>query len=181
MKGSPADKAGIKQGDVILQYNGKTVEDTGHLRNMVSQTPIGTTVKVRVLRQKKEIETEVAIAELPKKVSDGQSRSGEEPTEQGEENSALTGLVVREMTPDIARRLGIDPDEKGVVAVKVEADSRLYEAGIRPGDIILQINQKNIASIEDYKQAVARIKAKDRVLLLIRRKSEDLFVTVKPE
>jgi serine protease Do len=181
MKGSPAEKAGIKQGDVILQYNGKTVEDTGHLRNMVSQTPIGTTVKVRVLRSKKEIETDVAIAELPKKLSEGPTRGGEDSMDQGEENGALTGLIVRELTEDLARRLGIDPQEKGVVAVKVDADSRLYEAGIRPGDIILQINQKNIAAIEDYKQAVARIKAKDRVLLLIRRKSEDLFVTVRPE
>jgi serine protease Do len=181
MKGSPAEKAGIKQGDVILQYNGKTVEDTGHLRNMVSQTPIGTNVKVRVLRQKKEIETDVAIAELPKKLSEGPSRGGEDSSEQGEESGALTGLVVREMTEDIARRLGIDPQEKGVVAVKVDADSRLYEAGVRPGDIILQINQKNIVTIEDYKQAAARLKAKDRVLLLIRRKSEDLFVTVRPE
>ncbi len=180
MKGSPAEKAGIKQGDVILQFNGKTVEDTGHLRNMVSQTPIGTSVKVRVLRQKKDIESEVVIAELPKKLGEGQSRSEESP-EQGEENGALTGLLVRELTPEIARRLGIDPQEKGVVAVKVDADSRLYEAGIRPGDILLQINQKSISSMEDYKQAVSRIKAKDRVLLLIRRKSEDLFVTVRPE
>ena len=78
MKGSPAEKAGIKQGDVILQFNGKTVEDTGHLRNMVSQTPIGTSVKVRVLRQKKEIETEVEIAELPKKIAEAQSRGSEE-------------------------------------------------------------------------------------------------------
>ena len=121
MKGSPAEKAGIKQGDVILQYNGKTVEDTGHLRNMVSQTPIGTTVKVRVLRQKKEIDTEVLIAELPKKIGDGQSRVGEEAPEQGEENGALTGLVVRELTPEIAKRLGLDPQEKGVVAVKVDS------------------------------------------------------------
>ena len=59
--------------------------------------------------------------------------------------------------------MGIDEQEKGVVAVKVDPDSRLYEAGIRPGDIILQINQKNIATLEDYKQAVAKIKAKDRV------------------
>ena len=180
MKGSPAEKAGIKQGDVILQFNGKTVEDTGHLRNMVSQTPIGTTVKVRVLRDKKEIEAEVVIAELPKKIGDGPSRP-DDSSEEGEESGALTGLVVRELTPDIARRLGVDPQEKGVVAVKVDADSRLYEAGIRPGDIFLQINQKNISTMEDYKQAVARLKAKDRVLLLIRRKSEDLFVTVRPE
>lgn len=181
MKGSPAEKAGIKQGDVILEYNGRTVQDTGHLRNMVSQTPIESKVKVRILRQKKEIDTEVVIAELPKKIADASPRGGDEGTGHEEENGALTGLVVRELTPDLARRLGVDEQEKGVVAVKIDPDSRVFEAGIRPGDVILQINQKTVATLQDYKQAVSKIKAKDRVLLLIRRKSEDLFVTIRPE
>jgi serine protease Do len=180
MKGSPAEKAGIKQGDVILQYNGKVVEDTGHLRNMVSQTPIGTTVKVRLLRQKKEIEAEVVIAELPKKMAEASSRNEEESGSE-EESTALTGLVVRELTPDVAKHLGINQSEKGVVVIKIDPESRIYEAGIRPGDIILQVNQKNIATLDDYKKAASKIKAKDRVLLLIRRKGEDLFVTVRPE
>ncbi|HUI68597.1 MAG TPA: DegQ family serine endoprotease [Nitrospirota bacterium] len=181
IKGSPADKAAIKQGDVILQYNGKVVEDTGHLRNMVSQTPIGTKVQVKLLRQKKEVEVDVIIAELPKKMAEASSRNTEEPEENPEESSALTGLVVRELTPDLAARLGIDENEKGVVIVKVDTDSKLFEAGIRPGDIILQINQKNIGTIEDYKKAASKIRSKERVLLLIRRKGEDLFVSVKPE
>jgi serine protease Do len=181
MKGSPAEKAGIKQGDVILQYNGKTVEDTGHLRNMVSQTPLGTNVKVRLHRQKKEIDTEVVIAELPKKLAEASPRGQGEVPDNDEESTALTGLAVRELTPDIARRLGIDEQEKGVVIVKVDPNSKAFEAGIRPGDIILQINQKNIPSLEEYKKAVSQIKAKERALLLIRRKGEDLFVTVRPE
>ena len=180
IKGGPAEKAGIKQGDVILQYNGKVVEDTGHLRNMVSQTPINTTVKVKLLRQKKEVDADVVIAELPKKMVDASSRNGEEPGTE-EESTALAGLVVRELTPEIARRLGIDEAEKGVVVIKVDTESRVYEAGIRPGDIVLQINQKNIETLDDYKKLASTIKAKDRALLLIRRKGEDLFVTVKPE
>jgi serine protease Do len=89
--------------------------------------------------------------------------------------------VVRELTPEIARRLGIDETEKGVVVIKVDTESRVYEAGIRPGDIILQINQKNVQTLDDYKKSASKIGAKDRALLLIRRKGEDLFVTVKPE
>jgi len=181
MKGSPADKAGIKQGDVILQYNDKTVEDTGHLRNMVSQTPIGTKVHIQLLRQKKEVGVEVVIAEMPKKMAEAPSQNTEEPEENREESSALTGLVVRELTPDLAAHLGIDENEKGVVVVKVDPDSKLFEAGIRPGDIVLQINQKNIGTIQDYKKAASKIRSKERVLLLIRRKGEDLFVSVRPE
>ncbi|OGW38619.1 MAG: hypothetical protein A2X58_10170, partial [Nitrospirae bacterium GWC2_56_14] len=138
MKGSPADKAGIRQGDVILQYNGKDVEDTGHLRNMVSQTPIASKVKVRLLRQKKEIEVEVLVSELPRKLADASPSSDEEPGNHAE-SSALAGLVVRELTPEIAGHFGLDESEKGVVIVKTDPDSRAYEAGIRPGDIILQI------------------------------------------
>ncbi len=181
MKGSPAEKAGIKQGDVILQYNGKDVEDTGHLRNMVSQTPIGTTVKVKILRQKKELDVEVTIAELTKKMAE--ASSGEEGSAEAneEESSALTGLVVHELTPELASRFGYEENEKGVVVMKVDASSRIYEAGVRPGDIILQINQKNVPTLEEYKKAASRIKAKERILLLIRRKGQDLFVTVKPE
>jgi len=181
MKDSPAGKAGIKQGDVILQYNGKLVEDTGHLRNMVSQTPIDTTVKVKLLRNKKEIVVEVVVAELPKKLAEASSRENESEENNEEESSALAGLVVRELTPDLARRFGFEESEKGVVVVKIESGSKLFEAGIRPGDIILQINQKNIASLEDYKKVAPKIKAKERLLLLLRRKGQDLFVTVRPE
>ncbi len=179
MKGSPADKAGIRQGDVILQFNGKEVEDTGHLRNMVSQTPLASKVKIRLLRQKKDLEVEVVVSELPKKLADA-SPSPDEESGNREEGSALAGLVVRELTPELAGQFGLDENEKGVVIVKTDPDSKAYEAGIRPGDIILQLNQKNIPTLEVYKKAAGAIRSKDRILLLVRRKGEDLFVTLKP-
>ncbi len=178
MKGSPAEKAGIKQGDVLLSFNGKEVEDTGHLRNMVSQSPVGTKVKVKVLRQKKEVDLEVTIAELPKKLGEGPiEETGGGP----EESNALSGITVRQLAPELAKRFGIGDGESGVVVVKIEQGSRAFEAGLRPGDIVLQINQKDIATIEDYKNAASRVKSKDRTLLLIRRKGADLFLTIKPE
>ncbi len=180
MKKSPADKAGIKQGDVILQFNGRIVEDTGHLRNMVSQTPIGTTMKIKLQRAKKEIELDVVIGELPKKLGEP-SREEEGEGNNEEESNALSGLVARELTPDLARRFGFEEEEKGVVIVKVDSGGKLYEAGIRPGDIILQINQHAISKLEDYRKIAMKIKAKDRILLLIRRKGQDLFVTVRPD
>jgi len=180
MKGSPAEKAGLKQGDVVLSYNGRIVEDTGHLRNMVSQTPIGSKVTVKLFRQKKEIDMDVEIAELPKKLAERSSQNSEEQGNE-EESSALAGLMVRELTPEVAGRFGIDENEKGVVVVRVDQESKMFEAGVRPGDIIIQLNQKNIPTIDDYKKIAGRIKAKDRVLLLVRRKGEDLFVTIRPE
>jgi len=182
MKKSPAEAAGVKQGDVILKFNGKDVDDTGHLRNMVSQTPIGTKVKIKLLRQKKEVEVEAEIAELPKKIAERSSGGDEgEDQDNGGESSALTGITARELTPELASRFGIDENEKGVVAVKVDRTSRAFEAGVRQGDIILQVNQKDVATLEEYKKAATRVKKKDRVLLLIRRKGEDLFITLKAE
>jgi serine protease Do len=181
MKGSPAEKSGIRQGDVILQYDDKMVEDTGHLRNMVSQTPIGSTVKIKLLRQKKEIVVEVKIAELTKKLAESsieEKSSGEMPEE---ESSILSGLVARELTPELAKHYGYDESEKGIIVVKVDTSSRIYEAGIRPGDIILQLNQKNVPTLEEFNKIASRIKTNERILLLLRRKGQDLFVTVKPE
>lgn len=181
MKGSPADKAGIRQGDVILRYNDRDVEDTGHLRNMVSQTPIGTTVKIKLLRQKKEIEVEVTVIELTKKTAEASAENDESGEPAEVESNALSGLAVRQLTPELARHFGYEADEKGVVVVKVDPASRIYEAGIRPGDVILQVNQKNTETLADYKKAASRLKAKERLLLLVRRKGQDLFVTIKPD
>ncbi len=178
MKDSPAERAGIRQGDVLLSYNGKVVEDTGHLRNMVSQTAVGAKVKVRLLRKKKEKEVEVVIAELPKKP--GEAAGGEEQEGEGE-GGALTGVTVRELTPDLARRFGLGEAEGGVVVVRIDPGSPAHGAGIRPGDLVLQVNQKDVATIEDYRSAVAALSEKDRALLLIRRKGEELFLTVRPE
>ena len=179
LKGSPAEKAGIKQGDVVRAFNGKDVEDTGHLRNMVSQTPVGRSVKVKLLRQKKELELEVTIAELPKKL--GEAAAESPGGDDGEESSALSGVTVRELTPDLAKRFGLSEGDAGIAVIRVDPASRAYEAGIRPGDVILQVNQKDVATVEEYKKAIGSIKAKDRALLLVRRKGEDLFVTIRPE
>jgi serine protease Do len=179
MKVSPAEKAGIKQGDVLLQFNGKDVEDTGQLRNMVSQTPIGSKVKMKLFRNKKEMDVEVTIAEQPKKL--GEAATELEPGDNQEESNALSGVTVREITPELARRFSIKEGDAGVIVVKIDPGSKAFEAGIRPGDMVTQINQKDIATIEDYNKAVLKLKAKERILLLIRRKGEDLFLTIRPE
>jgi serine protease Do len=138
-------------------------------------------VKVAILRQKKELEMEVVIAELPKKMAEASGGEGDSGDAREEESALLSGMTVRELTPELARGFGLEEGEKGVVVIKVETGSRLYEAGIRPGDLILQINQKNVSTLEDYKKIASKIKAKERILLLMRRKGQDLFVSVKPE
>jgi len=144
----------------------------------VSQSPIGTKVKVKVFRAKKELEIEVTIAELPKKL--GETATEDESGENEEESNALSGVTVRELTPELAKRFGAKEGDSGLVVIRVDPNSKAFEAGIRHGDMVLQINQKDIATIEDYKKVVAKLKAKERILLLVRRKGEDLFLTIRP-
>jgi serine protease Do len=146
---------------------------------MVSQTPIGSKVKVKLYRKKKEMEVEVTVAELPKKL--GEAAVEEGAGESQEESNALSGVTVREITPELAKRFSIKEGDGGVIVVKIDPGSKAFEAGIRPGDIVMQINQKDVATIEDYKKAVLKLKTKERILLLIRRKGEDLFLTIRPE
>jgi serine protease Do len=146
---------------------------------MVSQSPIGTKVKVKVFRAKKELEVEVTVAELPKNV--GEALTEDDAGASQEESNALSGITVRELTPELAKRFGAREGDRGVVVVKVDPGSKAFEAGIRAGDMVLQINQKEIATIEDYKKAIAKLSSKERILLLIRRKGEDLFLTIRPE
>ena len=115
---------------------------------------------------------------LPKKLAEP---APDEEAANEQESTALAGIVVHEITPDIARRFGLDEDARGVLIIKVDQAGKAFEAGLRPGDIVLQINKKDIATIEDYKKAASRLKGKERILLLIKRKGEDLFVTIKPE
>jgi serine protease Do len=146
---------------------------------MVSQSPVGTKVKVKVFRAKKELEVEVTVAELPKSV--GEASTEDDAGGSQEESNALSGITVRELTPELAKRFGVKEGDQGVVVVKVDPGSKAFEAGIRTGDLVLQINQKEIATIEDYKKAIAKLSSKERILLLIRRKGEDLFLTIRPE
>jgi serine protease Do len=86
------------------------------------------------------------------------------------------------VTPELARRFGLgDAAEGGVVVVRIDPGSPAYEGGVRPGDMIIQVNQMDIATLDDFKKAVAKLKKKDRTLLLIRRKGEELFLTIRTE
>ncbi|MDH4101579.1 MAG: DegQ family serine endoprotease [Nitrospirota bacterium] len=177
--GSPAEKAGIKQGDVITTLNGKEVDDVSQLRNNIARTAVGSRVKLGVLREGKEITIEVTIAELPKDIA---SR-GEVEQPQDEENDmdvlGLSGLQVHALTPEIGQELGIRKGEKGVVVVEVMQESPAEAAGLRQGDVIQEVNRVRIDGLKSYRDQVKKIKNGDTVLLLISRAGSRLFVTIR--
>jgi serine protease Do len=177
MDESPAKKAGVERADVIVDYDGKPMDSPTHLRNAVAQTPIGKKVSVKVIREKKPKTIEVTIVEQPKSV-------GPAGTEENRESAAPTGMLsdleVRELTDELASRYGVKAGERGVIVVGVKAGSTAEEMGVREGDMILEVNRKAVTSLKSYERAAAGLPKDQAVLLLLKRKGQAIYLTLRP-
>ena len=159
-EGDPADKAGIKEGDVIVAVDGKRIASSRELSRTVAEAGVGNKMSLTVLRDGREKEIDVKLAKRP----------DTEPTvARGEARSDDLGLKVREIDPEIAERLGLDENTKGVVVTGVNPDSKAVEADIRQGDVVIEINRKPVTSLEDYKDQLRKIDTGDTVQMLLRR------------
>jgi serine protease Do len=168
-KGSPAEKAGIERGDVILQFGGKPVADSKDLPRMVASTAVGKMVNVKLLRDGQEIERTVKVGEMEEK-----SETAQRPSHKS------LGITVQEITPQIARDLGLK-QQAGVVVTDVEPGSSAADAGIQTGDVIQEINRKPVKGVEDFSQKIEQAKSGDNILLLIQRGQNSLFAAVTPK
>ena len=167
VKGGPADKAGIKPGDVVTALNGKPVSDNNQLTRDVGAIPPSQTVKLDVVRDGKTRTVEVKLYERPDEM-DQSSRGGGQGGESDKSSGDLLGLRVQELTPEMAQRARVDPSTKGVVVTGVAQDSPASQAGIDPGDVILEINKQPVASVADYKKAVSKLKKGQTALVRVR-------------
>ncbi len=167
--GSPADKGGIKRGDVIVSFDGKEIKDTSDLPYAVASTPVGKTVVVEVFRKGQRKSLQVKIGELK-----------EQREEQEEEPVARPslGMTLEEITPDLAKNYGLS-DTTGLVVVQVVEGSAAAEAGIRQGDVILEIDQEAIKDLESFERKIEGYKKGDTALLLIKRRGATIYVTLK--
>lgn len=173
---SPAEKAGLKRGDIILKVNKKNVSDVETLRNIISQSKVGSTIVLTLLRDKKKIELEAIVAELKQDTVVSESLRQKE---NDIEENALAGFSVMDLTGDIAKQLGLPRDEDGVVIVSVEHDSAADEAGLRKGDLIQEINKTKVNNLKDFNKAVSHIREGDTILLFIIRGENKFYITLK--
>jgi serine protease Do len=177
-KGSAADKAGLKQGDVITAINGNAVNDSNELRNMVASSQPGSDVTLTIVRDGREQQLKVTLGEL----SESGNTSGEENGGggQGQSEGGKLGLEVAPLTPDLAQRLRLPEDKQGLVVTSVDPSGPAADAGIQQGDLIEQANRQPVKSVEDLRGAIQG--AGDRpVLLLVTRPGQGtIFVTVRP-
>ncbi|HET6464912.1 MAG TPA: DegQ family serine endoprotease [Nitrospiria bacterium] len=179
LENSPAAKAGLQQGDVIISYDGKPVENTGTLRNHVAQTPVGKTVKVGIIRDKKEKELDILIAEQPKEVARGQEEESSAAPDE-ETSTALSGMQVHDLTANMVQRYGLSKSDKGVIITQIDQGSTAADAGLREGDLIVEMNRQPVKSVKDYNRIAARIKKQDTVLFLINRQGRNSYFALKP-
>jgi serine protease Do len=172
-QGSAAERAGIKQGDVIESFNGQPVHDFNSLRNHVAETAPGTNANVTIVRDGAEKSMTVKLEEAnPEQVANDRDGASKDDT-------AALGIAVAPLTPELANRLGVDTDAKGVVVEEVNPDGRAADAGLQPGDVIAQVNRRPVQSVEDLRSAV-KTGGDKPVLLLVNRKGTQIFVTVRP-
>jgi serine protease Do len=168
---TPAARAGLKRGDVIVAMNGQAVASANDLRLRVSETAPGTTIKLQISRDGKTQDVSVALGELPEKTE----KAGSE--ENG--SSGLEGVDVQPLTPDIAEQLQLPAGTRGVVVWSVDPASPAA-ASLQKGDVIQEVNHKPVASIEQFKQAVSAA-GKGSVLLLVNRQGVTSYVVIESQ
>jgi len=168
-KGDPADAAGIKPKDIIVEVNGQKVETTRQLTSLVAGIPVGETAKVKVLRDGQPKTLNVKIAKRDDKKVIARS---ETPEKRGEDP---LGLRVSALTPEIAQRFNIT-ETVGVIVTDVQSGSPAEEAGLRAGDIIKEINRQSIESVRDYTAALKKVEKNGTASLFVWRKNAGFLV-----
>jgi serine protease Do len=173
----PAAKAGIQPGDVIVEVNGKKVTDSRNLRLMVAQTSPGTKTTVKYLRNGKDKTVTVNLGELPSR----QVASTEErPAPSGRRAEGLSGVELTDVDARWRRQFELPSDIRGAVVTSVDTDSEAYEAGLRPGDIILEINRQKVANSRELSD-ISRKNKGGRTLLRVWSRGTSKFVVIEPD
>ncbi len=173
----PADKAGVRAGDVIVEFNGRPVKDSADLVNMVVHTAPGTSVPVVVMRDKKRTTLTVKVDELDLEAEQGGARR---PGGGRQEEQTTTGLGMEltPLTPDLARRLEVPSNRGGAVVTSVERRSAAAAGGILPRDVILAVNRQEVSSITQITREIQRVASGEVIPILVWRNGQEVFVLV---
>jgi serine protease Do len=177
-EGQPAAVSGIEAGDVILEFAGKPVDDSRALQRIVAETPVGKTVKIKIWREEREITLEVVTGELEKFEEIVTAENEKKPPA---ERSEMLGLTLSTVTPELREQYSLDENITGVVITDVAAASDAAEKGLRPGDVIVEISQEEVATPADVEKRIAgaRDAGRKSVLLLVERQGNLQFVPLR--
>jgi serine protease Do len=168
-KGSPAEKAGLRRSDLIVEFSGKKVTDAASIRNMVSATSPGTKADIKIIREGKAETLSVTLGEYKEK----------KVVKKSEYNNILKGVTVQELIPSLRDTLGLPENMTGVVVTEIGSDSPAQGA-LQQNDVIQEINRRPIQNVQEYDQAVSKIGKNDTILLLIYRDGSSAYLTIRP-
>jgi Do/DeqQ family serine protease len=174
--GGPADRAGIKRGDVITAFNGTPVTDNNTLRNAVARTRPGTTATVTVSRDNHEQQLRVTLAELPAPSARSDREEGEDAKR---EDAGGLGLTVQPLSPALVQRFNLKGATQGLVVTDVAQSGAGAEAGVQPGDVIEEVNRQPVRTVAEL-QAALRGSGTRPALLLVNRGGDSRFLPVRP-
>ena len=167
---SPAEKAGLEQGDVIVEFNDVLIHDSAHLKNIVSSTPPGTLSKVIIFRDEKKKSINVTLEEIEK--------SNDKTIASIPLDDRDFGLEVKDINKTLAEKYGV-PMEQGVVVINVIPNSEAFDAGIQEGDLITRVGTEKIKSKREFKSQLKKAKKQGSVLLLVSRDDVSRFVALE--
>jgi serine protease Do len=173
--GDPADQAGIRSGDVIVQFDGKPIRSEKDLVAVVGATGVDRQVQVKVMRKGESLTLEVKVARRKDK---GAAEDDQEPAEEEKTSEERVGLTVQELTADLAKKLGLE-SRRGVLVADVVTGGPAEDAGLRRGDVILEMNQREVSGVREFKAVLGKIEPDGLVLLLVKRQGSTLFLTVR--
>ncbi|NNK94936.1 MAG: PDZ domain-containing protein, partial [Desulfobacterales bacterium] len=171
---SPAEEAGIIQGDILIKLEGTALKDVNDLRNKIALTVPGTEVSVQLIREGKPLDLQVKIGEQPDNfgsIAQNKSTSG---------SLGKYGLAVQELTADLAEQLGYQ-GRTGVIISEVSPGSTAEQSGLKPGQLIEEVNKAKITSLEELQQAIEQSPDSGRVLLRVRSGQTSLYVVLRTE
>ncbi len=174
MKDSPAERGGLKPGDIIQEFNGTKIGDVHQLQREVAQTPVGSQARIKVMREKQPASLTIVIGEQPTEVA------SVEPGSTRGEAADRFGLAVQDLTPELREQLNLKSVD-GVMVSSVDEAGPATRAGIRPGDIITEANREPVKSSRDFSRVLGRMQRGQNLLLLVRRDASSRFVVLPPK
>lgn len=160
--GSPAEKAGLRRGDVVVEFDGEPIKEFTSLSKLVGIKVPGTSSKITVLRDGKRKDISVVLGNMPDEQTPAESQRDED-------------IELTDITPDIAARFGVE-SESGVLVTNVSRGSSAWEAGFRSGDVILEIDKKPVANLEDYNKIVGGLKSGKQYLFLVKKRKNTIYI-----
>jgi serine protease Do len=175
MKDSPAERGGMKPGDIIQEFNGTKISGVHQLQREVAQSPVGSPVRLKVLREKQPMMLTIILGEQPTDIA-AASEPGSTPAEAAER----FGLTVQELTPELRNQLRLNTVD-GVMVSSVDEAGPAARAGIRPGDVITEANREPVKSTRDFSRILGQMRRGQNLLLLVRRDGNSRFVVLPPK